>query len=254
MLRSVAAIESIITALTNYLNDDVYFGDLTDVCFDCDLWTYGYADPVDSSTLLIPPLKTTIYNILGEIITFVDGEISSTTDYGFASQLERFSTVVKDIRNKINSIQCSGGCLDQNLLAQLLMSLVLTVTELDTSMELLNGLLTFYEKCGCLGSRFFELAMGKFINQITELQCIAQDWSILVTSFFQSSTAQAKPYVAAYVPNQPIPVPPPQQMNGFACVPCPPQPHCPPQYNTSYQTAQYGCGGAPNCIPYRPYC
>ncbi len=246
MLRSVAAIETIVTNFINYLNDDVYLGDTTGVCFDCDLWNNGYTDPANPSIILIPPLKTTIDTIMGETIAYLEDLASTVTDYGFASQIERLIIVTKDIRSKINAIQCSGSCPDPNLLAQLLTTLVVTVTELVTAMELLNGLVTYYGTCGCLGSRFFEITMGKFINQVTDLQCILQDWSILVMSFFQFASMPAKSYVASYVPNQPIPSPSPQSMTGYACVPCPPS-ACDPNY-------QYGCGGAPNCIPYSPYC
>ena len=250
MARSIAEIVVIVNSLTTYINDYLYLGELGEseavVCFDCVLWNEGYQDEEADPVINIPPLKTTIIERLDEIIYYLEEVIADPeiADYGFKTQLQRFLDVIKDIKNKINAIQCEGPCPDINLLAQLLMTLVMTVTQIVTAMEMLNGLLAYVGTCGCLGDKFFELLIGRFINTITTMQCIVQDWSQLVMAFFQFQNVVAKSYVAAYVPKAPMPQPVIQQGMGFACVPCPPrpQPQCPP------------CNCNNGCTPFNPYC
>ncbi len=249
MARSVAEIVTIVNELVDYLNNDVYLGAMgsstTQVCFDCTLWNDGYQDPLATPPINIPPLKTTISGILDQIIVFLEEQLvnPAITDYGFKTQLQRFLDIIKDLKSKIAAIQCEGPCPDVTLLAQLLTTLVMTVTELITTLELLNGLFAYLGICGCMGSKFFELMMGKFINSLSVLLCTVQDWSALVMTFFQFQAIPAKSYIAAYVPKQPLPVPPPQGV-GFACVPCPPK----PQPINIQQ-----CGVPTNCVPFNPY-
>lgn len=257
MARSVPEIVTIVNELVDLLNNDLYLGALTtagitaDVCFNCSLWNNGYVDPADPTTVIIPPIKSNTVAILDETILYLQSLLSSSTitDYGFKTQIERLVGMITDMRNKINSIQCAETCTDVTLVAQLLATLVISITDLITSLELLNGLLAYMGTCGCVGSKLFELLMGKFINSITVMNCVIQDWYALVMSFFQANAITAKSYVAAYVPNQQIPMPQPQAPMSFACVPCPPPPPCPSQC----QQPQNGCYQG-NCVPFSPFC
>ena len=250
MAKSVPAIEALALQIVNFINQDLYLGKLvtlgvtTEVCFDCSLWTEGYTynDPTNGPTLVIQPIKTTINSIFTNTITVLQNALNdqNDTDYGFKTQIERLLTIVKDLQNKINSIQCTDTCSDITLLAQLLANIVLTMIRLLAAMEYLNGLLAYMGTCGCMGGNFFEILMGRFINAITDLQPVVQDWNNIVLAFFQYSAMSTKAYVASYMPPTPIQVP---QMNQgpmqHACVPCPPRPIVQPQVN--------------NCTPY-PYC
>ncbi|MGL5378399.1 hypothetical protein [Clostridium sp.] len=252
MSRSVPAIETLVNNLTTLINKDLYLGALNDhnitatICFDCSLWNVGYVDNTTTPpTVIIPPIKTTISDLLDDMISFVTDELSdaSITDYGFKTQLERFLDVLRDLKNKINSIQCNDVCSDITLTAQLLATLVVSILQLVAIFEVINGLLAYIDTCGCIGSKLFELLMAKFVNSITDLQVIMQDWYGIVMTFFQYSAVTAKSYVASYMPRQQIIPPPMPTPMGHACVPCPPKPPQP-------------CApcGSNNCVPYPPYC
>lgn len=251
MARSVTAIENIIAELVKILNKDLYLGALTnvseEVCFDCTLWNTGYIDNTDpdNPVTVIPPIKTSILTALTSISTFLEDQLKleTITDYGFKTQLERLLTMVNDLSNKINSIQCNTTCSDIGIMAQLLSTIVLSLTQLLSVLELLNGLLSYMGTCGCIGTKLFDILMGKFINAITSLQCPIQDWYGLVMVFFQYSAMPAKGYVASYMPNQPITPPPMPGPMQHACVPCPPRPQAP----------NCGCNLNNNCTQY-PMC
>ncbi|MGL5378398.1 hypothetical protein [Clostridium sp.] len=233
MARSVAAIEVLVSDLVQVMNKDLYLGALTDnnitteVCFDCSLWNNGYV--ITTGTVpqtIIPPVKTTVSGILTDIVGLLNDELSDSNlkDFGFKTQIERLLTIIQDLQNKINSIQCNNTCSDVTLTSQLLATLVMTVGQVLTILELLNGLLSYIGTCGCIGSKLFDLLMGKFINSITDLQGLMQDWYGIVMTFFQYSAMPSKSYVASYMPRQQIAPPPMPNPTGYACVPAPPQP------------------------------
>lgn len=234
MARSVPAIESLITEIERFINKDLLLGELVDqsieedVCFSCELWNYGYCCECGSTEeVIITPIRVSINIIFLNIIDNLKALLNdkNNNNYAFKSQIERMLTIALDLQNKINSIQCITTCGDSTLISQLLAIILITMCQLITVLENLNGLLAYQDICGCLGENFFDIIMGKFINSITELQAIAQDWNNIVMSFFYYSSISTKSYVASYVPNQPIIIQQPNQNpRQHACVPCPPVP------------------------------
>lgn len=238
MSRSVPTIEILVGNATALINKYLYLGVLdannitTDICFDCNLWENGFMDnSVKPPVVIIPPIKTMVHDLLNDMIAFLENTLinPSIRDYGFKTQLERLMHIIIDLSNKINSIQCVAVCSDYSIISQLLTTLVLTLLKLISLFELLNGLLAYLSTCGCTGYKVFEMLIGRFINTITELQELIQDWYVIVMIFFQYSSMPSKPYVASYIPKQQIPQPQMPQPQMHACVPCPPRPPQPYQ-------------------------
>lgn len=230
--------------LIDFLNNDVLLGALEendiddDVCFDCGLWNKGYSVlKCDSSksSLIIPPISKTFVFILNEIEIFLDSQLCNVNcrDYGYKSQLERLLYIVIDLKNKVEAIPCVDTCNDSNIIAILLATLIQTILLLANILEYINGLIAYSENCGCTSIKLTEILMGKLINSITELQALLQDWYSIVITFFFYSSSSINPYIASYVPKQPIPIPRPTGPIHHACVPCPPprpEPCPPPNY------------------------
>ena len=249
--RSFPALELISINFSNLLNKYLYFGILeergieADVCFDCTLWNEGfyYDDPDDDPDagpeLIIPPIKQTFINYLTELEDALNEILSDEemVDYGFKTQIERLLTIISDLKNKVSTIQCKEVCGDITIMSQLLNTLVISITSLIVIIEVVNGLYAYFNACGCIGAKFFELLMGRFINAITDLQAIMQDWYTIVMTFFHFASLSTKSYVASYMPRPAIPMPQPQLNMSHACVPCPPRPPqpCPqPNHCTPY--------------------
>lgn len=252
MARSVAAIETLVINLTDLLNDDLYLGALTTagvtatVCFDCNLWNNGYTD---DGVLVIPPIKTTVLSNLNAVKTELEVIIADPliTDYGFKTQVQRLLDTVNELINKITSLQCSPSICDANIMPDFLAELVMTIIQMIVILEYLNGLMSYYEYCDCLGISLFSLFMGKFINAITEFQGYLGDWNSIVMAFFQLGAAATKDYVASYMPRPTLQV---QQYNGpmgHACVPCPR-----PRPAVQIQRQYGGCNPNGGCTPF-PY-
>lgn len=253
MARSVPAIENLIAILTNLLNDDLYLGALTTagvtttVCFDCNLWNNGYTD--DDGTVIIPPIRTTVLNSLGDIQTELQSIMDDDTidDYGFKTQVQRLLDIVDELINKITSLQCTANICDANIFPDFFAELVMTIIQLIEILEYLNGLMSYYEYCDCLGIYLFSLLMGKFINSITELQCFLADWNAIVMVFFQLGISATKDYVASYMPRSVIQVPQYNGPMGHACVPCP-RPK--PAMQVQRQYVNGGCSPCGGCTQF----
>lgn len=179
----MAAIETLITNLTNLLNDDLYLGALTTagvtttVCFDCNLCTNGYKDNV---ILIIPSIRTTVLADLAAVQTELNAILGNEaiTDFGFKTQVQRLYDTVAELINKITSLQCSPNICDANIMPDFLAELIMTIIQIISIFEYLNGLMSYYEYCDCMVIFLFSLLMGKFINAITELQTYLPDWII----------------------------------------------------------------------------
>ena len=230
-------ITSLARSLFNFLNNDVLLGSLDDeydeydVCFDCDLWTNGFkVNKNDSLVTVIEPLSSTLVSLLKEFEELLKDQMSDSFnyDFGYKSQIERLLNLVTDLKNKVLSITCVVPCDNNNIIAFLLSTLIQTILTLITALEFMSTVSVYFDNCGCTSIKIREIIIGKFINSITDIQCLLQDWySIVVTFFYYSSTA-IKPYIPAYVPKQHIPIPQPNPNLGFACVPCQPTPPPPP--------------------------
>ena len=179
----MAAIETLITNLTNLLNDDLYLGALTTagvtttVCFDCNLCTNGYKDNV---ILIIPSIRTTVLADLAAVQTELNAILGNEaiTDFGFKTQVQRLYDTVAELINKITSLQCSPNICDANIMPDFLAELIMTIIHIISIFEYLNVLMSYYEYCDCMVIFLFSLLMGKFINAITELQTYLPDWII----------------------------------------------------------------------------
>lgn len=226
--------------LIDFLNEDVLLGALDDknieyeVCFDCHLWIKGFSMPPcnpNPESIIIPPISSTFISILNQIEIFLDAQLSNLNckDFGYKSQIERLLWLVRDLKNKVEAIKCVDPCNDSNIIAVLLSTLIQTILLLVTILEYINGLISYSFNCGCTSVKLSEILMGKLINSITELQALLQDWYGIVMTFLYYSSSSTKPYIASYVPKQPISVPRQTGQMYHACVPCPPKPEpCPP--------------------------
>lgn len=227
MARSVIAIEMLISNLMDLLNNDLYLGSLTSanvtatVCFDCNMWLNGYTD--SNGDIVIPPIRTTVISNLTDIQNQLNSILrdKNITDYGFKTQVQRLLDIITDLLSKIASLQCSPYICDSTLVSEFLSTLISTIIQIITILEYLNGLLSYYEYCSCMGNTLFSILMGKFINAITELQSYLKDWYSIVMIFFQYISILPKDYVASYVPKSTIQIPPFNVPTSHACVPCP---------------------------------
>ncbi len=276
MPKNIIYTDSLASQLVDFLNKDVLLGALKDenieqeVCFDCKLWNDGYTvnkylpcncscgsceECLNSSSysVIIPSISSTFICLLTEIETFLKSELCnfSCTNFAYKTQIQRLLYIVSDLKSKALAIQCNSPFCDLNLLAFLLSTLIDTILLLVSILEIINGLLTYTTtgNCGCSSTKVVELFMGRLINKISELQMMLPDWYGLVINFMYYSTTTPRPYIASYVPRQPILPPPPKPPMTFACVPNPQRPptnqnpnyaHCPSnmQNNSSYSQFQ----------------
>lgn len=251
MARSVIAIEMLISNLMDLLNNDLYLGALTSanisdtICFDCNLWLNGYSN--SDGEVVISPIRTTVINNLTDIQNQLNTVLKdrNINDYGFKAQIQRLLEIVIDLSSKIKSLQCSPYTCDSNLMAEFLSTLITTIVQLITLLDYLNGLLSYYEYCDCMGNNLFSLLMGKFINSVTELQSYLREWYYIVIAFFQYVSMSQKNYVASYMPRSTIQVPPFNVATSHACVPCPTQ--NPPIIQR--QQVSNNCNTCNNCNP-----
>lgn len=234
MIENTSTIESLNLEIVRFINQDLYLGALhnkcinNNVCFDCELWNCGYACESSDSTReqIIYPIRDTMNEILDSAVSILVVYINNpcNKNFAFKSQIERLLILLNDLQNKINSIQCVDTCADISLISHLLYTIVITMNKIISIMECFNGLVTYQNICGCMGMNFFDIMMGEFINEITCLQNIMQEWSNIVIAYFHYSSMATKSYVASYVPPRPV-VPPTPNQNPMqhACVPCPPK-------------------------------
>lgn len=227
MARSVTDIEILIINLSDLISNDLYLGSLnaagitSTVCFDCSLWLNGYKD--SDGSFIIQPVRTTVINDFTAVQIELDKILkdSTITDYGFKTQVQRFLEIITNLLSKISSLQCSPYMCNSDIISEFLSTLITTICQTITTLEYLNGLLSYYEYCDCMGISLFSILMGKFINAITELQSYIKDWYDLVIIFFQLTSVMPKDYVASYVAKSTIQIPPYNIPTSHACVPCP---------------------------------
>lgn len=215
------------TTLNGFVSEitDLFETELYDGCFDCTDWDTIKA--LLTATDQVPPA---VDGILIRLKAFLEG---LTIDCSIGAQVERLIAIVSDLITKINSIDCeSVTCPPDDLFGNLLITTVQSLLLLISNIEYLNGILNYTDPvtittCGCIATTTLNLFMGRFINSITALQIIMQDWYGIVLNFFHYSAILAKSYVATYVPNNPMQMPVTQTQLVSACVQCPPQPVVP---------------------------
>ncbi len=252
MPRSVITIETITSNLIDLLHNDLYLGSLREekitdtICFDCNMWVNGYSDNEDN--ILIEPIRDSVISKLISIKDYLNTLLKdkSIVDYGFKSQVQRFLDIVEDLLSKVKSLQCSPYICDNSIMSEFLSVLISTIIQLITILEHMNGLLSYYEYCDCMGSSLFSVLMGKFINSITQLQSYLRDWYNIVMAFFQLMAMLPRGYVASYVPHSTLQVPPFNMPLSHACVPCPPQ-QKQPIIQRQYVSNNCGCNP---CVPF----
>lgn len=228
-------INNIINSLIDFLHDDVLLSKLTDselegeICFDCMLWNDGLIYPCDSSEpqVKILPIKNHFLRLLSDIEHFINSQLSNPNNknYDYKSQLDRFLCIILDMKNKVASIICSNTCNDINIISVLLATLIQTILNLVNTLENINTLLSTNSSdcnCSCINSKTFEIFMGTFINSVTQLQNLLQDWYIIAITFFNYSSCAVKPYVASYIPKTYINLPKPPKPMTNICPPCTP--------------------------------
>lgn len=226
MPRSVTDIEILVNNITVFINKDILLGSLNDtednICFDCELWNKGFST--------IDPISKTFATLLSDVEVFLSNLISNQqiNNFGFKGQIDRLLNMIRDLKNKVSAIICIDVCNDaSNIISHLLYTLIQTSLVLIVILENINSLLVYMDPC-CSSSIVFDLLMGRLINSITDVQALLKDWYSIVMTFLHYSTISTKPYIASYVPKQPIIAPPPSLPMSHACVPCPPMP-CPPK-------------------------
>lgn len=226
MPRSVTDIEILVNNITVFINKDILLGSLNDtennICFDCELWNRGFST--------IDPISKTFVSLLSDIEVFLSKIISNQqlNNFGFKSQIDRLFSMIRDLKNKVLAIVCIDVCNDStNIISHLLYTLIQTLLVLVVILENINALLSYIDPC-CCSPIVFDLLMGKLINSITDVQLLLKDWYSIVMTFLHYSTMSTKPYIASYVPKQPIMPPSPSSPMSHACVPCPPTP-CQPK-------------------------
>lgn len=219
--------QSIPSKLLYLLENDIYLNGLevaninANVCFDCDLWNNGYTSFLGD--LIIHPIKSTFNSLLLEIKAYLQniliptGESISCNDYGFKSQVDRVLNIVNDLENKTSSFTCSTQCCNPSLNGQFLDLLSQSVTNLITIITSIDGAIEICNS-SCSNCSAFDKLMPTLVNSISDLGNLMVLWNYLLMNFMSCMNSSTKPYVASYIPNRQISVPPPNQY----CINCPP--------------------------------
>ncbi len=203
----------------NLINNDLYE-------LDCDALLSGVNELVVKFNHLLKLTKDYLIYILLN---------NNDIDTAFKSQIERLIAVLNTYISMTNSLVFENNC-NIEIFAYLLTLIVETSLIIMQLLQFLCGILSFEGMCGCIGDLSVEALIGKFINGVTILFCIAEDWRSIMLWIYQSKEQVGPSYAAAFVPRQSILPPPPRPMR-YACTPCPPQPPCPPPN----QQPRYGC-------------
>ncbi|MGL5378403.1 hypothetical protein [Clostridium sp.] len=214
------------------LNENIFLNILPEnkigynICFDCDLWSNGIIIESDAGkSYTIEPISETLINILIEVECNLQSQLrdQNLMNFGYKSQIERLLCMIIDLKNKISAVRCINICNDSsNILSHLLHTLVQTLLSLMNILEVILALISQINNCCCSTVIVFDLFMGSLVNKITELQVLLRDWHMLVINFLSYSSPSTSPYIASYVPKQPIIPMQPAMQNAHACVPCPP--------------------------------
>lgn len=212
---SINSLEYLIQQYLDFINNGI-FG------LDCDNLLEGINQLIAQFNALLQLTK--------EYILYLLATDTSLTN-AFKSQLERFVDAISSYISMTTSLEFTNSC--NNDVFAYLLSLMLELSLLFVkNLELLNGIISIYGTCDCLGYLDSEILIGKFINSVTMLFALSEDWRQILTWVYQNTNSLPS-YVAAYVPSRPPVLPPPRPVRS-ACVPCPPQPLYPQQCNNRY--------------------
>ncbi len=185
----------------------------------------------DNAIKSINEIMAKFVYILSSIREYIIHELryNSSFNYGFKAQLDRFLTALDILISIGKSIRLNDICsLD---LSSHVLSLILEISlSLVKVLELLQGITTYVLQCFCIGSDSYELLIGKFVNEVSCLFSLINDFKSILQYLYKLSAPQSS-YVAAYVPRQQLRLP---QVSStplrFACPPCPTPPVCPPHH------------------------
>lgn len=219
MSSTTITIEELILQIMSFVHDDLLLGALDSnpsfypVYFDCTLWNCGYMinNPSDDECceMIIPSIRSSILILLDKIMTTLNAQLLdySNNNFAYKTQVDRLLHIVIDLKNNILAINFIDNCLDPNMNAILLSTLIDTCLQLIYILEVLNTLISYMNNCIPSGKKVFEIFMGRFINAITALITIMPDWQVIVITYLQSTTSNTQSYVASYAPRQPLTLP-----------------------------------------------
>ena len=140
-----------------------------------------------------------LINLTNDIVAYIERELISqeNTDMGYLAQLSRLVTYLRNILSKLRYINIPLDYCNTDILVHLMILLSDYILTMVTTLEIHDGINVYYNKCECMGSVFYELMVGRFINSLMPLYCIAPMFNDILMIIHSQTTI--KPYVAAYV-------------------------------------------------------
>lgn len=190
---------NIILMLLEILNNNIY-------SVDC-----GSLEEIISS---INFATSSLLNLTNLLINMLNEDILNgvVDDSGYKAQLQRLVYTLQSIKSKLTSLIIPNEYCNILILSNILYVLAEYSIELICIIEKNESIKVYYNKCGCIGNTFYEIIIGRFINDITKLDHIVNLLNNILGTVFADMNGRNKSYVPTFVPKENIVIP---QYKGF---------------------------------------
>lgn len=189
----------------------------TDVTlFDCSKWQIiKNLLVVNSGTNTAP--KPGYLEILCDTLDCITKNVTGL-GHGLASQFERFACLCKSLRDRLDCIVCNASC--PEILGDFLCLLLQILTKLISAISK-GASLVYYADCDRTSATahsivvaFFDCIACDFVNDLCELERLANELNAIVIGFATCNLQQCTPcYVAPCAPKKVRPTCPTNNMN-----------------------------------------
>ncbi|MGL5316632.1 MAG: DUF7619 domain-containing protein [Peptostreptococcaceae bacterium] len=143
-------------------------------------------------------------------------ELDLGNDYGVKAQIERMEAIINSFKQLMENIKPADSCENILMDARLRAAVIDVILQIISSLELLNGIQTFYTKCHCYINAF----ANKYVNAVTKLYTSLNTFFDLVgLNNSISYQVNIKPYVPAYSPRPQPTIIQKNNITEFACSP-----------------------------------
>lgn len=197
--------------------------------FDCSTWQIIRNLLVVNSGSSTDP-KPGFLEILCNTLDCITKNVTGL-GHGLASQFERFACLCKSLRDRLDCVVCNVSC--PEILGDFLCLLLQILTKLISAVSKAASLV-YYADCdrtsvnaNSIVVAFFDCMACDFINDLCELERLANELNAIVIGFATCNLQQCTPcYVAPSAPKKVRPTCPTNMMNGKYDCGCRPRPSC----------------------------
>ncbi len=164
---------------------------------------------------------STLIGITNSLINLWSEDLvsGSITDMAYKAQLQRLIYILRNILSKLVNINIPLDYCNIEVLSSLLYILTEYSLDMINVIEDDEGINSYYGKCSCIGLSFYELLMGRFINDISCLELIPIQLNSILGVLYSTTNVKHQSYTPMYSPKNPIKAPTNRQVQGFACNP-----------------------------------